>query len=112
MGGRLFESFDADGTRKIIEVGRVSVWDPPHRLKFSWRNANFTPDEQTEVQVEFAPNAQGTLVTVTHAGIAQLRADHSARHGLHGADVSRMFGLWWGEQMSSLRRLCAQRSNP
>jgi hypothetical protein len=39
--------------------------------------------------------------------LAALRPDHPARHGLQGADFSRMIGLWWGEQMSSLRLLCA-----
>jgi hypothetical protein len=36
-----------------------------------------------------------------------LRADHPARHALQGADFARMIGLWWGEQMSSLREACA-----
>jgi len=26
---------------------------------------------------------------------------------LQGADFTRMIGLWWGEQMTSLRMLCA-----
>jgi hypothetical protein len=48
---------------------------------------------------------------VTHSGFSTLRDDHPARHGLQGADFSRMIGLWWGEQMSSLREVCAaQRS--
>jgi hypothetical protein len=110
VGGRLFESFERDGTEHVIEVGCVQVWEPPRCLKFSWRNANFAPDEHTEVEVEFAPLSSGTLVTVTHSGLSALRADHPARHGLQGADFSRMIGLWWGEQMSSLRLRCAQRS--
>jgi hypothetical protein len=32
-----------------------------------------------------------------------LRPDHPARHGREGAEFYRMIGLWWGEQMSSLR---------
>jgi uncharacterized protein YndB with AHSA1/START domain len=108
VGGRLFESFERDGTPHVIEVGRVQVWEPPRCLKFTWRNANFAASEQTEVEVEFAPTASGTLVTVTHSGLSALRADHPARHGLQGADFSRMIGLWWGEQMSSLRLRCAR----
>jgi uncharacterized protein YndB with AHSA1/START domain len=107
VGGRLFESYDSDGTAHVIEVGRVHVWEPPRRLNFTWRNANFAPHEQTEVQVDFAPTASGTLVTVTHSGLAALPADHPARHGLQGAEFSRMIGLWWGEQMGSLRSVCA-----
>jgi uncharacterized protein YndB with AHSA1/START domain len=107
VGGRLFESFDRDGTAHVIEVGQVRVWEPPHSLKFTWRNANFAATEQTDVEVEFAPTASGTLVTVTHSGLSTLRTDHPARHGLQGADFTRMIGLWWGEQMTSLRLLCA-----
>jgi uncharacterized protein YndB with AHSA1/START domain len=111
VGGRLFESFEAEGTQHIVEVGRVRVWEPPRQLKFTWRNATFAPHEQTEVDVQFEPTVSGTLVIVTHSGLAALRADHPARHGLQGAEFSRMIGLWWGEQMSSLRLICAaQRS--
>lgn len=111
VGGRLFESFESEGTQHIIEVGRVRVWEPPRHLAFSWRNANFAPHEQTEVEIQFEPTASGTLVTVTHRGLSALRADHPARHGLQGAEFCRMIGLWWGEQMSSLRLLCAAQSS-
>lgn len=110
VGGRLFESIDSEHGEHIFEVGRVQVWDPPTRVAFSWRNANFAPDEVTNVTVEFRPTASGTLVTVTHIGWGALRADHPARHGLQGADFSRMIGLWWGEQMTSLREVCRERS--
>jgi len=109
VGGRLFESIDTDGGPQVFEVGRVRVWEPPSRLNFTWRNANYAVHEQTEVDVEFAPSASGTLVTVTHRGLSALRADHPARHGKQGAEFSRMTGLWWGEQMSSLREACARR---
>jgi uncharacterized protein YndB with AHSA1/START domain len=112
VGGRLFESFDRDGAEHVLEVGRVQVWEPPHRLSFTWRAANFAADESTSVDIEFALTASGTLVTVTHSGLAALRADHPARHGLQGAAFCRMIGLWWGEQMGSLRELCSERSGP
>jgi uncharacterized protein YndB with AHSA1/START domain len=111
VGGRLFESFDAQGTQHIIEVGRVRVWEPPHRLAFSWRSANFAPHEHTDVDIQFEPSASGTLVTVTHSGFSALRADHPVRHGLQDAEFCRMIGLWWGEQMSSLRLVCAAQSS-
>jgi uncharacterized protein YndB with AHSA1/START domain len=109
VGGRLFESIDDQPTPRVFEVGRVSVWDPPRRVVFSWRNATFAPHEQTEVEVQFAPTTSGTMVTVTHRGLASLRDDHPARHGQLGAAFSRMIGLWWGDQMTSLRELCRQR---
>jgi uncharacterized protein YndB with AHSA1/START domain len=107
VGGRLFESFDADGTQHVVDIGRVRVWEPPRCLKFTWRAMNFAPHEHTEVEVQFEPTASGTLVTVTHSGLSGLRPDHPARHSLQGAEFCRMIGLWWGEQMSSLRMHCA-----
>jgi uncharacterized protein YndB with AHSA1/START domain len=112
VGGRLFESFDGDGTSHVVEVGQVRVWEPPNRLIFSWRNANFAAHEHTEVQVEFAPTRSGTLVTVTHSGLSALRPDHPARHGLQGSEFCRSMGLWWGEQMSSLRQFVLDRREP
>lgn len=106
VGGRLFEEFETGGSKRVIEVGRVRVWEPPRLLAFSWRNANFAPQEETQVEILFEPSASGTLVTVTHRGLAALRADHPARHGLQGAEFPRMIGLWWGEQMTSLRQIC------
>jgi uncharacterized protein YndB with AHSA1/START domain len=107
MGGRLFESIDADGGPRVFEVGRVSAWDPPNRLAFSWRNAAFEAGENTAVEVSFTPTAHGTLVSVVHRGWATLRDDHPARHRLSGAPFYRMIGLWWGEQMASMREYCA-----
>jgi hypothetical protein len=37
------------------------------------------------------------------AGLSSVRPDHPARHGREGAEFYRMIGLWWGEQMGSLR---------
>jgi uncharacterized protein YndB with AHSA1/START domain len=111
VGGRLFESVDGAAGASVFEVGRVRVWEPPQRLAFTWRNANYAADEQTEVDVVFAPADAGTLVTVTHSGFSSLRAGHPARHGLQGGDFSRMIGIWWGEQMNSLRELSASRAS-
>src|SRR5207237_2676472 len=48
--GRLVET-RAGG--KVFEIGRIVAWEPPHRLVFSWRQANFPPDLHTEVEVCF-----------------------------------------------------------
>jgi uncharacterized protein YndB with AHSA1/START domain len=106
VGGRLFESIDGDSGPYVFEVGRVRIWEPPHRLEFSWRNSNFSSNESTAVEVRFAETAQGTLVSVIHRGWAALRPDHPARHGLEGPSFNRMIGLWWGDQMASLREYC------
>ncbi len=106
--GRLFESFETKaGDTKIIETGRVTAWEPPHRIAFEWRNVNFRPDEKTFVEVRFEPGSRGTLVTVTHSGWADIRADHPARHGLEAARFLAMTARLWGDLLSSLRRHAA-----
>lgn len=106
LGGRVFETVDGDPP-VVTEIGVVKAWEPPRRLAFSWRNATFAPGEWTRVEVVFAPQSRGTLVTVTHDGWAGLRDDHPARHGLVGVAFSRMIASWWGDQMASLRMLAA-----
>jgi uncharacterized protein YndB with AHSA1/START domain len=108
LGGRLFEAFGEGAGARVYEAGRITVWEPPSRLVFQWRNANFAPAETTEVEVRFEASPHGTSVTVEHRGWAALRPDHPARHGLEGAEYSRELGLWWGQLLSSLREHTAQ----
>jgi uncharacterized protein YndB with AHSA1/START domain len=103
VGGRLFESIESDAGTRVVENGRVTLWEPPARLAFEWRAVNFAPSESTEVEVLFEPQGEGTLVTVTHRGWSKLRADHPVRHGLDVPAFVRMMGLWWGALMTSLR---------
>jgi uncharacterized protein YndB with AHSA1/START domain len=106
LGGRLFEIFETTETH-TIEVGRVTVWDPPSRLALEWRGVNFKPHEVTQVEVRFEPSGEGTMVTVRHSGWSSLPDDHPARHGLVGAEFSRSLGMWWSGLMTSYRQRVA-----
>jgi uncharacterized protein YndB with AHSA1/START domain len=99
VDGRIFEEITAE---QAIEVGRVRVWEPPARLVFSWRNATFAPNESTEVEVQFQPSGDGTLVIVEHRGWSTLRKDHPAKHGLDGLQLSGMIGGWWAELITAM----------
>lgn len=103
VGGRLFESIETSSGTKIVQTGTVTVWDPPSRLCFEWRAANFAPHESTDVEVRFEPSPSGTLVTVTHSGWSKIRADHPARHGQEVAAFIRGMGMWWSDLLTSLR---------
>lgn len=101
--GRLFESVASAAGETVIEIGRVLTWTPPSQLVLRWRNRNFAPQEFTRVEITFEPCTAGTQVTVRHSGLASLRADHPARHGLAPPEYVRMMGLWWADQLISLR---------
>jgi uncharacterized protein YndB with AHSA1/START domain len=108
VGGRLFESIESAGVERVFVVGRVRAWEPPSRVVFTWRNEVFAPNEDTEVEVTFAPTATGTRVTVTHRGWAAIRPDHPARHSMPLDQFIRNLGTWWGDQMTSMRLLVEQ----
>jgi uncharacterized protein YndB with AHSA1/START domain len=108
-GGRLFEAYESGDGPRAHEIGVVLVWEPPRRLVFEWRNANFAPAERTEVEVRFEPSSRGTRVTIEHRGWAALRPDHPARHGLDVPAFVAMIGTWWGELMTSMRQHAASR---
>jgi len=111
-GGRLFESFGSSTGTRVVQTGRVTIWEPPARLVLEWRAVNFAPSEKTEVEVTFAPSASGTLVTVQHRGWSAIRPDHPARHGEDVPAFLRSMGMWWGDLLTSLREHAAARPSP
>jgi len=60
--GRFWEQ-GADG--EVVELGRVTVWEPPQRLVLDFYPGT-DPQHPTEVVVTFAAEADGTLVVVEH----------------------------------------------
>lgn len=73
-GGDLFE-LDADGNR--YPWGRVQVWQPPHRLVFSWFLQRDEACAQ-EVEVQFKPDPEGTRVELEHRLWERLGAEAEA----------------------------------
>jgi uncharacterized protein YndB with AHSA1/START domain len=90
----------ADGVR--FEIGRVTVWDPPHRLVFGWRQSEFPADRSTEVSVRFDAVEQGTRVTVEHFGWDAIPQEHAARHGFPLTAFQQRLAEWWQVLLRSL----------
>jgi uncharacterized protein YndB with AHSA1/START domain len=67
-GGRIFERSDSG-----VECtwGKVEVWNPPHRLVFSWHPGRDESTAQT-VEILFVPDGSGTRVQLTHSGWERL----------------------------------------
>jgi uncharacterized protein (TIGR02594 family) len=115
LGGRLFETIATPGSdaTHVVQTGTVTAWDPPHALEIEWRGVNFAPHEATTVSVSLEPRRDGTQVTLVHAGWASLPPDHPVRHGQPVPRFVAGTGLWWSDQMTSLRGLVdANRAAP
>jgi uncharacterized protein YndB with AHSA1/START domain len=64
--------------------GKVLAWEPPTRLRFTWRPgfADETPD--TELEVTFTPEGDGTRVELVHSGWEKLEDGAKSRAGYDG----------------------------
>jgi uncharacterized protein YndB with AHSA1/START domain len=101
-GGRLTETL-ANG--KVFEIGRITAWEPPSRLVFSYRQANFPPDLQTEVEVTFAAVGDETRVSVEHRGFDRVPAGSVARHGFPDPALLQRLAEWWRAHLAALREV-------
>ncbi len=106
LEGRFIQT-SADG--EVFEIGRITAWEPGARLAFGWRQASFTADQHTEVEVRFEPVAgfgggNETRVIVEHRGWDSVPADHAARHRFPDAIFLRRHGEWWSALLASLRK--------
>lgn len=86
---------------QVFEVGAVTDWDPPRRLAFSWRHANFGKEFSTHVEVLFEPIGEETRVTVTHTGWTGIPRNHAARHGFPDTVTQTRAGEWWRRSLGA-----------
>jgi uncharacterized protein YndB with AHSA1/START domain len=87
-GGRLYERF-ADGEE--YEVGRVTAFDPPRRVVFTWTSPSW--QAPTEVDVRFTPDGRGTRVDLEHRGWESI--------GPIGPEDSASYGTGWQEVLGA-----------
>ncbi|MGH6966957.1 MAG: SRPBCC domain-containing protein [Phenylobacterium sp.] len=98
-GGRLIETREGG---KAFEIGHIRVWEPPHRLVFSWRQANFPLELHTEVEVGFEAVGEETLVSVEHRGFDQVPAESAARHRFPDQVLLMRLAEFWRAQLASV----------
>jgi len=95
-GGRLIETREGG---KVFEIGTIRVWEPPDRLVFSWRQANFPLDLHTEVEVGFEAVGEETRVSVEHRGFDQVPAGSAARHRFPDEILLMRLAEFWRAQI-------------
>jgi hypothetical protein len=90
VGGRLLEVYDRD-TGEGREMARITVWEPGRRLMF-------VDNHETEVEVTFEADGDGTRVTLEHRGFEHM-TDHAAEH--HARFGWRLLIVWYEEYTTS-----------
>ena len=86
-GGRWYER-GVDGVE--CDWGRVLVWEPPHRVLFTWQiNGSFVfdpdPAKASEIDVQFrADGAGGSTVEVEHRLFERLDGGQAVRDTING----------------------------
>lgn len=89
VGADIVETL-ADGSTSIW--GTVDVWEPPHRLRFTWHPGT-SPGEATLVEVRFRETETGTAVELVHTGWEH-RPDGAAARTQYDPGWDFVFGLF------------------
>ena len=88
----------------MFEIGKIRAWEPPDRLVFGFRQATFTPDQDTEVEARFEAVGDGeTRVTIATPAGTSIPAAHVARHGFPNRILLTRLGEWWRTLLSAYK---------
>ena len=79
IGGRFYERY-IDGTE--YDIGRVTAYQPPSLVAFTWRAPSW--DRATQVEVRFLADGSGTCVELEHSGWDQDEKLGNTRKGYDG----------------------------
>lgn len=87
LHGRFYEIFDDGST---YEIGRITAWEPPDRLVYTWRDPRWPG--HTTVEVTFQERNGSTMVTVHHSGFGEGDVpDHSVGYQVGLAEILLAF---------------------
>jgi uncharacterized protein YndB with AHSA1/START domain len=79
VGGRFFEK-NPDGTE--FDIGRITAYQPPEVVAFTWRAPTW--EAVTQVEVRFIAEGSGTRVELEHSGWEQDGQTREARKSYDG----------------------------
>ena len=98
--GRLVTRLDSG---KLFEIGRILAWEPGKRLMFVWRQASFSPQQSTEVEVLFEAVGEETRVSIEHRAWDTIPQEHAARHGFPEHVTLQRAADWWRASLRALK---------
>jgi activator of HSP90 ATPase len=99
VGGRFLEVYDADaGTG--FELGRVTVWEPGERLGLTWTQASWPDGVFTDIEINFEPAAEGTLVRLEHTGFERVGREAETSRDRYDGGWKTVLG-WFAERANA-----------
>lgn len=88
-------SFEPGANGRVIqgdfEAGRILSWKPGEKILLQWRQADWEPEETTEVEWQFQPIDGGTRVTLEHRGWGRMIDDPGELTGWFAGEVAAPF---------------------
>jgi len=75
-------------TEGDVEVGRVEAWKRGRRIGLQWRQASWSPEELTDVDVRFEAKDGGTSIVLEHRGWGRLIGDPGELAGWFAGEVA------------------------
>lgn len=74
-----------------FEAGRILSWNPGEAILLQWRQADWEPEETTEVEWQFQPIESGTRVTLEHRGWGRMIDGSEELTGWFAGEVAAPF---------------------
>jgi activator of HSP90 ATPase len=106
VGGRLVTML---GNGEEFEIGRISVWEPGKCLIFAWRQASFSLEQSTEVEVRFEAVGDETRISIEHRAWDTIPQRHVARHGFPEHVTLQHVADWWRVSLDAFKNRLATR---
>lgn len=99
VGGRFVEVYDL-GTGEGFEVGRVTVWEPGARVRFTWHQIGWAESVATDVDLVFEPVGDGshTRVVLEHSGFERVGPAGEQFRAGYGGGWTTVLG-WYAERV-------------
>jgi len=92
VGGNVEIRFVPETGGERIVFGKISAYDPPSRIAFTWDFKDDPLDALTEVTIDLIPDGEATFVRLTHAGFVD-----EEEHGKHAEGWE-----YWLERLKAL----------
>lgn len=81
VGGKWLSRWEGPDGARFALGGEVLEIEPPRVLAYTWWDERYPGLPQTTVRYELTPTPMGTLVTMTHEGFDDVRADFNDYNG-------------------------------